>query len=119
MHLSESRFYDADLSNSEMSAVGFYHARLHHSLLSGMKATDANFTGARIDHCDFSRAELAGSNFFRAEITQCSFRNADLRNCDFREARVRGLDLRGANLRGSVGLKIAQAITDDRTISPE
>jgi uncharacterized protein YjbI with pentapeptide repeats len=117
----EARYYDVDLSGTEVGEAQFYRARLHHSRLRELKARGANFTGARIDHCDLSGAELAGSNFFRAEITQSIFRGADLEGCDFREVRLRGCDFRGAYLRGAIGLtpeQIAQAIIDAATTLP-
>ena len=52
----DSRFYDADLSSSDFREAEFYHARLHHSSLLKMKARNANFVGARLDHCDFTGA---------------------------------------------------------------
>ena len=97
----ETRFYDVNLSGSDMSGACFYHARLHHSRLRELKAKGSNFVGAKLDHCDFSSAELAGANFYRAQINACIFRAASLQNCDFREARIRGADFRGANLVGS------------------
>ena len=117
----EARFYDVDLSGGIFDQAEFYHARAHHSNLRDISAREANFTGARLDHCDLTGAKLTASTFFRADIDGCIFRNADLENCDLREVRMRGADLRGANLRGSVGLtpaQINQAITDESTMLP-
>jgi uncharacterized protein YjbI with pentapeptide repeats len=117
----ESRFYDVDLGGSDVTGAEFNDARMHHSRLTELAAEQADFAGARIDHCDFSRAKLVGARFARAHLVACSFRDADLQECDFREVRMRGSDFRGANLRGAIGLTaehLAQAIIDDATVLP-
>ena len=64
----------------DLAEAQFYHARLHHTKLTGIKAPGANFSGSKLDHCHFVRAVLAESKFFRAEIIQTEFREADLNN---------------------------------------
>ncbi len=117
----QSRFYDVDMSGSDLTEAGFKYCRFHHSQFRETSVCRADFSVSKIDHCDFSGAQLAGACLFRVEMNSCIFRDANLERCDFREGRMRGGDFRGANLRGAIGLtaeQLNQAIVDGSTILP-
>ena len=137
----QSRLFDADWSESDISHAQFYHTRIQSCRFRAVVGEGANFAGSRIEHCDFTRSQLEQARFLRTELAHCSFRGAHLASCDFRDARLRGsdfsdavldgarfgnaqlsmADFRGASLRGVREItaeQLSRALTDHQTVLP-
>lgn len=96
------RLPNANFDNAKLSETKFYQAILTDSTLKFSEAIKANFSMADLSRSNFESADLTGAYFGAAKLIDTNLMGADLPSANFEVADLRGAVMVKANLAGAI-----------------